>query len=319
MSVAARVVQRIVRHFDSDYYPKGVEATRNSEERFEFSRFLPYLVLHLGCLGVVFVGWSWVAVAVAIVLYVVRMFFITGFYHRYFCHKSYSTSRVGQFIFALLGLTAAQRGPIWWAAVHRHHHRHSDQEPDLHSPGLKGLWWAHIGWLTSASNYPTDYEAAKDLSKYPELVFLNRFDIIGPVLLCLALLLLGFLLDIFFPGLGTSAWQMVVWGFFVSTVCVFHGTCSINSLSHIIGKRRYDTEDDSRNSWLLAIITLGEGWHNNHHHYHGSARQGFYWWEFDPTYYMLKLMEKTGVIWRIREVPVHILEEGGRKQLAERA
>jgi stearoyl-CoA desaturase (delta-9 desaturase) len=238
------------------------------------------------------------------------MFFITGFYHRYFCHKSYDTSRFGQFILALLGLTASQRGPLWWAAVHRHHHAYSDEEPDLHSPGLQGFWWAHIGWLTSGRNYPTNYRMVKDLARYPELVFLNRFDVLGPVLLMVLLYGFGSLLAWFAPGLGTSGWQMVVWGFFISTVFVFHATCSINSLTHMIGTRRYETSDDSRNSFLLALLTLGEGWHNNHHRFQKSARQGFYWWEIDITYYLLVAMNKLGLIWNLRQVPEEAFHAG---------
>jgi len=309
MSILARSWRAFIDAIDSDYFPDGKAAMREKPDKFEFRRFVPFLLLHIGCLGVFFVGWSWIAVATAVVLYFVRMFFITGFYHRYFCHKAYRTSRAGQFIFALLGLTAAQRGPLWWAAVHRHHHKYSDQEPDVHSPGLQGFWWAHIGWLTSARNYPTDYKLVRDLAKYPELVFLNRFDLLGPALLAVALFGFGAGLETFFPGLGTSGWQMVVWGFFISTVLVFHGTCSINSVSHVMGNRRFKTGDDSRNSLALALLTLGEGWHNNHHHYQASARQGFYWWEIDPTYYTLKFLQKLGVIWQIKEVPASVLEK----------
>lgn len=288
---------------DSDHFPEPPEVIRAKPDRFELSRFIPFVILHVGCIGVIWVGWSFTAVAIAIALYFIRMFFITGFYHRYFCHKSYKTSRFGQFAIALLGLTAVQRGPLWWAGNHRHHHAHSDEETDLHSPAIKGFWWAHIGWMTSERNYPTDYSRVKDLSKYPELVFLNRFDLIGPLLLIVSLYSLGSALHHFAPGLHTTGWQLIIWGFFISTVCVFHGTCCINSFTHIIGSRRYPTTDDSRNSFILALVTLGEGWHNNHHRYQHTARQGFYWWEIDPTYYTLKVLSWLGIIWDLRPIP----------------
>jgi stearoyl-CoA desaturase (delta-9 desaturase) len=215
-----------------------------------------------------------------------------------------------QFVFALAGLTAVQRGPLWWAAVHRHHHAHSDDDHDVHSPGVKGFLWSHVGWLTSSKNFPTDYRLVRDLAKYPELVFLNRFDVIGPVLLIALLYGLGALLAAFAPGLGTSGWQMVVWGFFISTTVLFHATCAVNSLAHTLGTKRYDTGDESRNSFLLALVTLGEGWHNNHHHHQASARQGFYWWEIDISYYLIRLLGVLGIVWDIKTVPVRVYGRG---------
>ena len=304
---SALVVMR--QWFDSDYFPEGAEAVRERPNRFELRRCLPFLFTHLGCVGVFLVGWSWTAVAIATALYIVRMFAITGFYHRYFSHRTFQTSRAGQFVFAVLGNAAVQRGALWWAAVHRHHHKHSDREDDVHSPGLKGFWWAHIGWMTSSKNFPTDYRAVHDLAKYPELVFLNRFDLVVPACLAALLFALGEFLRHFAPALGTSGAQLFVWGFFISTVVLLHGTLFINSLAHVVGKRRFDTGDDSRNSLLLALITLGEGWHNNHHRYMAAARQGFYWWEIDLTYYGLKALSWTGLIWNLRPVPIAIYEE----------
>ncbi|MEP6671294.1 MAG: acyl-CoA desaturase, partial [Chthoniobacter sp.] len=245
-------------------------------------------------------------------LYLVRMFAITGFYHRYFSHRSFHTSRAMQFVFAALGNTAVQRGALWWAAVHRHHHKHADHDEDVHSPGLSGFWWAHIGWMTSSKNFPTNYDSIRDLAKFPELVFLNRFDLAVPAVFGLALFLFGEALRIFAPGLGTSGGQMFVWGFFVSTVVLLHGTLFINSLAHAFGSRRFRTEDDSRNNFLLAVITLGEGWHNNHHRFMGAARQGFFWWEIDVTYYLLKMLSSVGLIWDLKPVPHSVLEEAHR-------
>jgi stearoyl-CoA desaturase (delta-9 desaturase) len=301
--VRAGWLRRLVRLLDSDDFPEGADKVRERPERFEWSRAIPFLILHLGCLGVIWTGWSWTAVVVAAALYLVRMFAVTALYHRYFCHRAFKTSRPMQFAFALLGLTAIQRGPLWWAAVHRHHHQHSDDEQDVHSPGWKGFVWAHVGWLTSSRNFPTDYRRVRDLAKFPELVFLNRFDLLGPVLLFAGLYGAGMLLDAFAPRLGTSGWQLVVWGFFISTVFLFHGTCAVNSFAHVFGSQRYRTGDESRNSLLIALITLGEGWHNNHHQHQAAARQGFYWWEIDISYYVLRGLAALGLVWDLRPVP----------------
>jgi stearoyl-CoA desaturase (delta-9 desaturase) len=238
------------------------------------------------------------------------MFAVTGCYHRYFSHKTYTTSRAGQFVLALLGATAVQRGPLWWAYHHRHHHRHSDEPDDAHSPHVHGFWWSHIGWISSRRNFPTDYSQVRDLARYPELVFLNRFDAVVPALFALAIWSLGHFLGVHAPSLGTNGGQLLVWGFFVSTTALFHGTSCINSMAHLMGRRRYETEDDSRNSFILALVTLGEGWHNNHHRYQAAPRNGFYWWEFDPTYYGLKALSWTGLIWDLKRVPGSVLAEG---------
>ena len=264
-----------------------------------------YLALHLVCLGVIWVGWSWTAVWVATGLYLVRMFAITGFYHRYFSHRSFETSRFWQFCFAVLGNSSSQRGPLWWASHHRHHHKYADTEADVHSPSRHGFWWSHIGWLTDQANFHTRWDYVKDWAKFQELVWLDRFDKVVPILLGVTLFGLGELLAYTSPQLGTNGAQLVIWGFFISTVVLFHGTCTINSLSHLFGFRRYDTSDTSRNNPWLALITLGEGWHNNHHHYAISTRQGFFWWEFDITYYFLVILSWLGIVRNLRPVPEH--------------
>jgi len=282
--------------------------------RVDWARMLPFLAMHAACLAVFWVGFSWVALMVTITLYVVRMFAITGFYHRYFSHRTFKTSRAGQFIFGLLGASAVQRGPIWWAAHHRHHHVHSDKPDDVHSPVQHGFFWSHMGWFMSHKYFAADLSRVKDLLKYPELRFLDRFDIVVPTALAAAVFLLGSVLKHFAPNLGTSGGQMLVWGFFISTVAVYHGTYTINSLSHVFGRQRYKTGDESRNNVWLALITLGEGWHNNHHHYPASVRQGFYWWEFDITFYMLKLMSYCGLIWDLKTVPAAVREGGVKRR-----
>jgi stearoyl-CoA desaturase (delta-9 desaturase) len=261
---------------------------------------------------VIFTGWSWFAVGVAVFLYFIRMFAITGFYHRYFSHRTFRTSRFMQFLMAVLGNSSVQRGPLWWAATHRHHHQHSDQEEDVHSPTMRGFIWSHIGWMTSARNFPTNYKRVKDLARFPELVFLNRFDLLVPLLFALSMLGLGWAVGHFWPESGTSAGQMLVWGFFISTIFLLHGTLFINSLAHTFGRRRYETTDTSRNSLLLALITLGEGWHNNHHHSMTSVRQGFFWYEIDITFYILKMLSWTGLIWDLRPVPAAAYREAAR-------
>lgn len=300
----------VIQWFDADHVPGGAAAARLEEDRVDWLRCIPFIILHLGCLGVIWVGASPVAVWTAVALYFLRMAAVTGVYHRYFSHKTYSTSRPMQFVLAVAGGTAVQRGPLWWAYHHRHHHQHSDEAEDAHSPHVHGFWWSHIGWITSRRNFPTDYSKVRDLDRYPELVFLNRFDAVVPLAFALAIFGLGSLLQAHAPGLHTSGWQMLVWGFFISTTALFHGTSCINSMAHLMGKRRYKTEDDSRNSFILAIITLGEGWHNNHHRYMSATRNGFFWWEVDITYYLLKGLSWTGLIWGLKGVPASVLSEG---------
>lgn len=295
-----RTVGRAVsQFFDGSASVKQIELP--GPKKVEWVRNLPYFAMHAACLLVLVVGFSWVALGVCVALYLLRMFAITGFYHRYFSHKTFKTSRAFQFIMGLWGLTAIQRGPLWWAAHHRHHHRHSDEHPDLHSPKQHGMLWSHMFWFTTEAAFGTNQKSVHDLAKYPELRFIDRFDTLVYIGFGVALFLLGVGLQA--AGLNTSGWQIFVWGFFLSTVLTYHGTYTINSLSHKFGKQRYKTGDDSRNNFWLALITLGEGWHNNHHHYQSSTRQGFYWWEVDITYYVLRAMSWTGLIWDLRGVP----------------
>lgn len=300
----------ILRWFDTE---AGSEKISGQEpQRTDWVRCLPFVALHLICLAVIWVGWSPTAVIFAVALYLVRMFAITGFYHRYFSHKTFKTSRAGQFVFALVGNSAAQRGPLWWAAHHREHHKHSDLEDDVHSPHQHGFLWSHMGWITSKPNFLTRLTSIPDLAKFPELRFLDRFDVLVPLLLMIGSFVLGACLQHFAPSLGTSGMQLVIWAV-ISTVVLFHGTCTINSLSHLFGRRRFETSDQSRNNPWLALITLGEGWHNNHHHYPATVRQGFYWWEIDITYYTLVVLSWTGLIWDLKPVPVYVKSAGRRR------
>ena len=287
----------------------GLQANKYAlDDGIDYWRVVPFVLMHIACFALLWIGYSTFSVLFAVALYALRMFAITGFYHRYFAHKTFQTSRAGQFIFALLGATAVQRGPLWWAAHHRNHHAHSDQETDAHSPVQHGFLWSHIGWFLSRANFHTQFERVKELAKFPELRFLDRFDVVVPTIFAVGIFFLGELLAVKAPQLETNGWQLLVWGFVISTVVLYHVTFSVNSLAHLWGKRRYMTRDDSRNNFVIALFTLGEGWHNNHHHYPGSAKQGFYWWEIDFTYYGLRLLAALGLIWNLRTVPIAIRE-----------
>ena len=275
----------------------------SDEDIIDWSRIIPFILLHLGIFAVFWVGWSPIAIGFAIFFYALRMFGITAFYHRYFSHKTFKTSRPAQFIFAVIGAAATQRGPLWWASNHRHHHVHSDKPSDIHSPKQSGFLWSHMGWFLSKKNFKTNFERIQDFAKFPELTWLDRFDVIVPAVFALMTFLLGYFLNLFFPSLGTNGWQMLVWAYIISTILVFHGTFVINSLAHVMGKRRFKTRDDSKNSFILALITFGEGWHNNHHKFPGSARQGLHWWEIDFSYYGLLALEKLGIIWDMNKGP----------------
>lgn len=302
-------LNNILRWFDSE---AGSDQLDQNSRQFNLLRVLPFLALHTACLLALFTGVSTFAVLFALSFFAIRMFAITGFYHRYFSHKTFKTSRGWQFVFALLGASAAQRGPLWWAAHHRHHHQHSDREDDLHSPHHGGFWWSHMGWFTCDAGFRTDERRVKDWLRYPELRFINRFDALIPAACAVAIYFLGEALAAWAPALGTNGLQLLVWGFFISTVLLFHATVSINSLSHVWGSRRFDTPDDSRNNFWLALITFGEGWHNNHHRYPQSARQGFRWYEIDLTYYGLWLLSKAGIIHSLKPLPARVREETRR-------
>lgn len=278
----------------------------------DWLRALPFVLLHLGCLGAIWTGVSPVALAVAGACYAVRMFALTGFYHRCFSHRTFRTSRAVQLAFAVIGASCVQRGPLWWAAHHRNHHRRADTPLDPHSPGIHGFLWSHMGWFLTPRAFRTDIGRVRDLAKYPELRWLDRYDIAMPVLLAVLAYALGGLLRHIAPRLRTDGAQMLVWGFFISTVVLFHATVTINSLAHRWGSRRFATRDDSRNNLWLALLTFGEGWHNNHHLFPGSARQGFRWWEVDLTWYGLRAMAALGLLWDLKPVPAKLLERAHR-------
>ena len=286
----------------------GVET--GDARRIDWLRQVPFLAIHAGCLAVPWVGVTPTAIAVALALYALRMFAITGFYHRYFAHQAFRAGRGVQLAFAVLGASAAQRGPLWWASHHRHHHVHADEPEDIHSALRHGFAWSHLGWFMARENFPPRERLMRSFARFPELRFLDRWDALVPAALAATLWILGALAERVAPGLHTSGAQMVVWGFCVSTVALYHATFSINSLAHRFGSRRYATRDASRNNAWLALLTFGEGWHNNHHRYPPAARQGFFWWEIDLTYYGLRLMASLGLIRDLRPVPREILAAG---------
>ena len=253
-----------------------------------------FILVHLVTLtGVLWTGFSWQATLWGVVQYLVVMFGVTGGLHRYFSHRAFKTSRAFQLVLAVLGQLSAQRSVIWWAGHHRHHHRFSDQPEDVHSPLQRGLWHAHVGWLL-CDDSEAPRNNVEDLKRFPELRFLDRWRLLPATVM------------------GVASWLVLDWtglfaGFFLSLVLSWHATFTINSLTHVFGRRRYETADTSRNSFLLALLTLGEGWHNNHHRYMRAARQGFAWYELDITYMVLRLLAAVGLIWEIREPPADVM------------
>ncbi len=290
-----------------------------ASEKINWRESIPFFLIHLACGLAFWTGFSWVAAVALALTYGVRMFAITAGYHRYFSHRTFKTSRWFQFALAFLGAAALQKGPLWWAAHHRHHHRYSDQEEDLHSPRQKGFWWAHVGWILCDKYKCAHLKLVKDLQKYPELRFLERWHMLPGIALAGALFATGILLNRYLPSLHTSGFQLLVWGFFISTTILYHATFTVNSLTHVFGRRRFATNDDSRNSFLISLFTLGEGWHNNHHRFPSSERQGFYWWELDLSHYMLRILSWMGVVWDLREPPKKVYAPRSRIRKPNRA
>jgi stearoyl-CoA desaturase (Delta-9 desaturase) len=260
---------------------------------------IPFVLVHAACIASIWSGVTWQAVAIGVALYWLRMFAIGAGYHRYFSHRAYATGRVFQFMLAFLAQTSAQKSVLWWAAKHRHHHLHSDTPDDVHSPRHKGFLYSHVGWIFARKHGATDLVKIDDFARYPELKWLHRFELVPAVCLAILCFLLG-------------GWPGLMIGFFLSTVFVYHATFCINSLAHVSGRKRYVTGDDSRNNWLLAAFTMGEGWHNNHHAYQSSVRQGFRWWEIDATFYILKALSRIGVVWDLKTPPAEVLRNEQR-------
>ena len=277
--------------------PVLTEASPQQQKRFRLIHRLAagvYWFIHASCLLAFWVEPTPLALTIGITLLGARMFAITGGYHRYFSHRTYRTSRAFQFLIALLGTTSIQKGPLWWAAGHRRHHQYSDLPGDMHSP-REGFLYSHYGWIFDERWERTEIERVRDLARFPELVWLNDWHAVPPAILSILCYLVG-------------GWSGLIWGFVISTVLLWHLTYSINSLAHVWGTRRYATSDTSRNNFLLALLTMGEGWHNNHHHFMSCARQGFFWWEIDFTYYVLRAFAAVGLVWDVREPPARVFD-----------
>jgi stearoyl-CoA desaturase (Delta-9 desaturase) len=273
--------------------PSSPVASVAEQDDIMYPSAIPFLLVHLGCFAVFWTGVTSNAIAICLVLYCLRIFAIGAGYHRYFSHRAYRTSRVFQFILAFLSQSSAQKSVLWWAAKHRHHHLYSDTQTDIHSPHHKGFIYSHFGWIFARSNDATDLVKIADLARYPELMWLHKHELVPPFVLALLCCAIG-------------GWPGLIIGFFWSTVLVYHATFRINSLAHVRGGQRYVTGDESRNNWLLAVFTMGEGWHNNHHAYQSSVRQGFRWWEIDLTFYILKVLSWSGLVWDLKIPPIEV-------------
>ncbi len=256
---------------------------------------VPFVLVHLACLGAIWTGVTWQALTLGVLLYCARMFGVTGGYHRYFSHRTYKANRAFQFFLAFLAQSTAQKSVLWWGAKHRHHHLYSDGEEDIHSPRHTGFFYSHVGWIFDRKNETTDLAKIDDFARYPELVLLHKYELVPAIILALLCF-------------ATAGWSGLVIGFFWSTVALYHATFCINSLAHVHGTKRYVTGDDSRNNWILAFFTMGEGWHNNHHAYQASVRQGFRWWEIDFTYYLLLGCKKLGLVSDMELPPQAVLK-----------
>lgn len=275
------------------------ESAADEHDDIIYPSAIPFVLVHLACVAAIWTGVTWQAVCLCAALYWLRIFAIGAGYHRYFSHRAYSTSRAFQFILAVLSQSTAQKSVLWWAAKHRHHHLHSDTEHDVHSPRHKGFLYSHLGWIFSRKHETTDLVKVADFAQYPELIWLHRYELLPAVLLAVLCLII-------------AGWSGLIVGFFLSTVLVYHATFCINSLAHVLGRKRYVTGDDSRNNWLLAIVTMGEGWHNNHHACQSSVRQGFRWWEVDPTFYILKMLSWMRIVWNLKTPPAALVRNEQR-------
>ncbi len=288
--------------------PETFENPVEGQEKVEWFRCLPFIMIHLSLIGILYVDFTWWCLGIAFVSYCTRMFCITAFYHRYFSHRAFETGRIVQFIGAFVACSSGQRGPLWWAAHHRRHHRHSDTELDVHSPKTKSILWSHSLWFMSDYALPTFLKEIPDWLKYQELRFINRYDWIPLLTLATFCYLIGDTSWVI-SNFETSGMQLLVWGFLVPTVALYHATFSVNSLAHIFGNKKFETFDESRNNGIVSLITLGEGWHNNHHFFPSSARQGFFKGQFDPTHRILQALSLLGLVWGLKKTPAWVREK----------
>ncbi len=256
-------------------------------------------VLHIGAIAALFM-FSWKALIVTAALYWITIGFgISLGYHRLHTHRSFQVPLGLEYLFAVFGALTLEGGPIFWVATHRIHHQKSDQAGDPHSP-RDGAWWAHVGWIlfgeTNHNNTKMMSKYAPDLAKHRFYVWLNNYHWLPTIILAAVLLAVG--------GL-----PLVLWAVCLRVVVGLHSTWLVNSATHMFGSRRFETKDDSRNSWWVALLTFGEGWHNNHYAHPTSARHGLAWYEFDISWITLKVMRAVGIAKHIRVAKLPSREE----------
>jgi stearoyl-CoA desaturase (delta-9 desaturase) len=242
---------------------------------------------------------TWGLVALWAGSHFLRAIGLTLAFHRYYAHQAFEMNRGARFFWTLVGTAAMQKGPLWWAGHHVYHHKYADRDGDPHSPKLSGFYHAHLGWFLNDSRHRTldpSNPVIRTFARYPEIAFLERFNVVPPIVMAAAMYAFG-------------GWPWLLWGFCLPTVTLSHATFAINTVNHLFGSRRFQTRDDSTNNALTALFAVGEGWHNNHHRYQRAARNGFYWWEIDVTYYVIWTMEKVGLAWNVQPVPERIYRE----------
>jgi stearoyl-CoA desaturase (Delta-9 desaturase) len=245
------------------------------------------------------VPFRWAFVAVWAASHFLRAIGLTLAFHRYFAHRAFKMNRVARFVWTWIGTSAMQKGPMWWAGHHVNHHKYADRDGDPHSPMVSGVYYAHIGWFLNDTRHDKlepNNPVIRDFSRVPEIAFIEKYFFLPPLLLAIAMFAIG-------------GFPLLIWGFCLPTMTLAHATFAINTVNHMFGSRRFETVDESRNNPLTALFAVGEGWHNNHHRYQRAARNGFYWWEFDPTWYVIRAMKAVGLAWDVQAVPKRIYEE----------
>ncbi|HEY1909661.1 MAG TPA: fatty acid desaturase [Vicinamibacterales bacterium] len=267
-----------------------------------------FWIVQASALLVLTVPFRWAYIGLWAASHFVRALGLTLMYHRYYAHRAFKMNRGARFVWTLIGTAAMQKGPIWWAGHHVMHHKFADREGDPHSPMISGFYYAHVGWFlhdTKFDQLDASNPVVRDFGKFPEIAWLEKYFIIPPTVMAVAMYLYG-------------GWPWLVYGFCLPTMTLAHATFCINTVNHLFGSRRFETMDDSRNNPITAFFAVGEGWHNNHHRYQRAARNGFYWWEFDLTWYTMKAMAALGLVWDMQPVPARIYEEA-RQLKAQRA
>jgi stearoyl-CoA desaturase (delta-9 desaturase) len=258
-----------------------------------------FWIVQASALLIFFIPFSWELAALWAASHFLRAVGLTLAFHRYYAHRAFQMNRIARFVWTFIGIAAMQKGPLWWAGHHVNHHRFADRDGDPHSPMISGVYYAHIGWFLNDARHdrlePSN-PVVRDFSKVPEIAWLDRYFAVPPLMLAAAMYLAG-------------GMPWLIWGFCLPTMTLAHATFAINTVNHMFGTRRFDTIDESRNNALTAFFAVGEGWHNNHHRYQRAARNGFYWWEFDPTWYVIRIMAAVGLAWDVHRVPERIYRE----------